>query len=180
MTKIDCMEKKLISVHAVTVHIYTIAIILLLLLLGILGLKYLHLKLAVQNYTQSTIWMNSQDKPTGQISDYGLIIANSVNSVPQTSLEGYISSLSKQLNRDVVVLDKNEKIMADTLPSNVGKLYSYDLNNEVKMTIEDGASRRFEEKSADYPNGIMQVVVPIKNSSGQTTGAVLVSDSTIK
>lgn len=173
------MERKKISVHAVTIHIYQIAIIVLLLLLAVVGIKYLHLKWSVQKYTQSTIWMNAQNKPTGQISDYGVIIAQSVSDIPPLGLQNYVTVLSKQLKRDIVVIDKSDKILADTIPANDGKNYGYDSNNEVKMTIEDGQVRSFEERSTDYPNGILEIVVPVKNAKGDVTGAVIISDSQV-
>ncbi len=171
------MEKKLISVHAVTIHIYTIAIALLVLLLLVLGIKYWHLKLSVQGYTRSTVWMNEQEKPTGFISDYGVIIAQSVQSIPASSLQNYVAAISKDLNRDIVVVDGSKKILADTLSSNSGKTYKYDLGSEVQLTISDGKLRSFEEKSSDYPNGITEIVVPMKNAKGDIVGAVLISDS---
>ena len=174
------MEKKKISVHAITVHIYTIAIVVLLILLAALSIKYLHLKWSVAKYTQSTIWMNSQGKPTGQISDYGVIIAQSVSEIPPLGLQNYVTALSKQLKRDIVVVDKSDRILADTIPANNGKTYDYDTNNEVKMTIEDGKTRSFEERSTDYPNGILEIVVPMKNAKGDTVGVVIISDSTVK
>ena len=174
------MERKKISVHAVTIHIYTIAVIVLLLLLAVLGIKYLHLKLSVAKYTQSTIWMNSQGKPTGQISDYGIIIAQSASDIPASGLQNFVTNISKQLNRDVVIVDSSQKILADTISVNNGKTYNYDGNNEVRMTIEDGQTRSFEEKSADYPNGILEIVVPMKNVKGNITGAVVISNSQIK
>ena len=174
------MERKKISVHAFTIHIYQIAVVVLLVLLVVLGIKYLHLKLSVIKYTQSTIWMNSQGKPTGQISDYGVIIAQSVSDIPPTGLQSYVTNLSKQLKRDIVVVDKSEKILADTIPANNGKTYGFDSENEVKMTVEDGQTRSFEEKSVDYPNGILEIVVPVKNAKDDTTGAVIISDTQIR
>ena len=174
------MERKKISVHAVTIHIYTIAVIVLLLLLAVLGIKYLHLKLSVAKYTQSTIWMNSQGKPTGQISDYGIIVAQSASDISASGLQNFVTSISKQLGRDVVIVDSSQKILADTIPVNNGKTYNYDSNDEVRMTIEDGQTRSFEEKSADYPNGILEIVVPMKNAKGNITGAVIISNSQIK
>ena len=173
------MERKKISVHAITIHIYQIAVVVLLLIIAVLGFKYVHLKLAVKGYTQSTIWMNSQEKPNGQVSDYAVIVSQSVLEIPPSSLQGYIASLSKQLNRDIVVVDKSEKILADTVSANVGTVYSFDRGKEVKMTIEDGQIRKFEEKSADYPNGLIEVVVPIKNAKGDITGAVLISNTQV-
>lgn len=174
------MERKKISVHAFTVHIYTIAVVVLLLLLVILGIKYIHLKWSVVKYTQSTIWMNSQEKPTGQISDYGLIIAQTALDIPVTNLQNYVVNLSKRLNRDIVIVDKSQKILADTISSNVGLAYGYDKNNQVKLAMEDGQTKSFEEKGKDYPNGILRLVVPMKNASNQITGAVIISSSTVK
>lgn len=173
------MERKLISVHAVTIHIYTIAIILLFIALGVLGLKYLHLKQSVKNYTNSTIWMNQQDKPTGQISDYGLIIAQSVGEVPSADLQNYVAMLSKQLNRDIVVMDKTKKITADTVEQNRGTTYSFDPNNEINMSVTDGKTREFKELSNDYPQGVGEIVVPVKNTAGNVTGIVLISNTQV-
>jgi hypothetical protein len=173
------MEKKTISVHAVTIHIYTIAIILLLLLLGILGLKYIHLKLAVQGYTRSTIWMNQQERPTGYISDYAVSIAQSFQYVPAADAQNYISAVSKALSRDIVVMDNTQKILADTIPANKGTVYTGD-SGIIQMTIGDGKTRKFEEKGVDYPNGILETVVAMKNAKGEIVGAVLISNSTIK
>lgn len=172
------MEKKTISVHAFTVHIYTIAIVVLLLLLAVLGIKYMHLKLSVQKYTQSTIWMNAQEKPTGQISEYGLIVAQSVSEVPPADLQNYVTNLSKILNRDIVILDKNQKVLSDTVSANKGTTYGYDTNGEIKATLTDGKVRLFEEKSADYPKGLAELVVPITNAN-QITGAVLISNTQV-
>jgi hypothetical protein len=174
------MEKKLISVHAVTIHIYTIAIALLLLLLMLLGLKYAHLKLAVKDYTKSTIWMNQQARPTGQIGDYGLIVGQAYQSIPQADLQNFVTDLSKKINRDVLILDRNKKILADTLSANKGKVYDLDNDNQIIKTMEDGQTRTFEERSSDYPNGLLEVVVPIKNVKNEVLGAVLVSNSSLK
>lgn len=179
MSTITHMEKKTISVHAVNIHIYQIAIVVLVLLIGVLGAKYLHLKWSVANYTASTIWMNQQNKPTGQVSDYGIIIAESSSEIPSDQLQNYVTNLSKALNRDIVVLDVSEKILADTVPANKGTIYNSDANNVIKETLSDGKTRVFEEKSTDYPNGILEVVVPVKNANSQITGAVLVSNSEV-
>ena len=174
------MEKHKISIHAFTVHIYSIAIGLLVLLLIVLGLKYLHLKLAVKGYTDSTIWMNQQLKPNGFISDYGLIIAQAATTLPASDLQNYVSTLSKTLNRDIVVMDQTKKILADTVVANIGTIYDFDKNDEIKMTITDGQYRSFEERSTDYPSGVLEIVVPMKNGKGEITGVVLVSNSLIK
>ncbi|MCL6096833.1 MAG: cell wall metabolism sensor histidine kinase WalK [Patescibacteria group bacterium] len=174
------MEKKTISVHALTVHIYTIAIVALLLLLAVLGIKYVHLKWSVNKYTASTIWMNQQEKATGRISDYAVIIADGASGyISSTELQNYVTTLSKSLNRDIVVLDKARKVLADTIPANKGTIYGFDSNNEIQTTLADGKTRQFEERSADYPNGVWEVAVPMKNAKGDIIGAVLVSNTQV-
>jgi hypothetical protein len=173
------MEKKQISVHAFTVHLYTIAVVVLLLLLGLLGLKYIHLKLAVKNYTKAAMYINTMSKPTGYISDYAIIVANSVSKMPEASMQAYVADLGKTLSRDIVVVDKNQKILADVVAANRGSTYTYGSQDEVKMTIADGKTRKFEERGVDYPNGIWQIVVPTKDASGNITGAVIFSDTQV-
>lgn len=181
------MEKKKIEVHAVTIHIYTIIIALLALLLAIVGLKYLHLKFAVEDFTQSAMMMNANQQPMGNISDYAVIIATTVVGYPQGTplytqpavLQNYVATLSKELQRDVVVLDKNRKILADTVAANVGTSYQHDLGKEVDQTLKDGVSRSFLETSTDYPSGVTEVIVPMKDANNQIIGAVLVSNTTV-
>lgn len=172
------MEKKLISVHAVTIHIYTVAIVLLIALLGVLGLKYLHLKMAVKNYTQSAIYINNQAKPNGYVSEYAIIVARGVNQIPVASLQTYVEDLSKTINRDIVVLDKSQKILAHTISTNKGKAYGYGMD-EIRSTLGDGQTRRFEERGTDYPNGLWRLVVPVRNVTGEVTGVVIISDSEV-
>ena len=92
-------------------------------------------------------------------------------------LQQYVAQLSKQTGRDIVVMDKDKKILADTVPANVGKKFTEDKGNEVAQTLGDNQARTFIEKSSDYPQGIVQTVVPIKNAAGITVGAVVISSS---
>lgn len=180
------MEKKTISVHAVTIHAYTIAIVLLIAALALLGLKYVHLKLALHGFTQSTITMNEtqMNQPVSNVTDYAVIIATTVGQYPQQSkeltqsesLQSYVATLSTTLKRDIVVVDNSQKIVADTIAANRGNTYSQDKEDEVGLTMKDGISRSFVEKSQDYPNGISEVVVPVKNSNNETIGAVILSN----
>jgi len=181
------MEKKHVSVHAVTVHIYQIAVGLLLLTLLVLGLKYLHLKLSVRHYTQSAIWQQMNQQPVANVTDVASLIATTIGQYPSTQpmytqplvLENYVATLSKELKRDVVVMDTTRKILADTVVGNMGSKYTSDTNNEIGKTIEDGNTRSFTETSKDYPSGLSEIVFPVKNDKGQIVGAVLVSTSSI-
>lgn len=171
------MEKKSINVHALTVHMYAVAIIVLVLLLLVLGVKYVHLKMAVKNYTQSAIYLNEQNKPDMQLGDYGVIISESILMVPQANLQKYVSDLSTDIKRQIIVLDKSKKILASSNPVNVGKAYAYDLNDNINMTLADGEIRSFDEKSEDFPGGINMIAIPTKNAQGQINGVVLISNS---
>lgn len=175
------MEKKTINVHAVTIHAYMIAIVLLIVALLALGVKYVHLKFSLNNFMLSTMQMNDMQmhQPVSNVTDYGVIIATTVPQYTTTSsdgLQGYIAKLSSELKRDIVVVDSNEKILADTIAANRGSQYGYDKDGEVKSTMKDGISRSFVETSPDYPNGISEVVVPVKNASNEITGAVIISN----
>lgn len=179
------MEKKQVTVHAFTIHMYAVAVVVLGIALLALGAKYLHLKLSVAHYTQSAIWQQMTQQPTGSISDYGQIIATTIGQYPQgqalytqpLSLENYVTNLSKSLKRDIVIVDTNQKIVADTIVANMGSKYSYDQNSEVLFTLRDGTTRSFTETSRDYPNGISELVTPIKNDKGQIVGAVIISNT---
>lgn len=136
--------------------------------------------MSVDRFTASTIWMNQQGQPTGYVSDYALIIADSASwYVAPADLENYVTTVSKNLNRDIVVLDKDQKILADTVSANKGTIYKFDTSGAIRLTLSDGTTRLFEERSNDYPNGIVEVVVPMKNAKGETIGAVLVSNTQV-
>jgi predicted phosphodiesterase len=101
--------------------------------------------------------MNQQEKPTGQISDYAVIIADGASQyVLPSDLQNYVTALSKSLNRDIVILDKTHKVLADTIAVNKGTMYGFDSNNEIEATLSDGKVRLFEERSTDYPNGVWE------------------------
>ncbi len=170
------MEKKHMHVHAVSVHMYAIAIIVLIFLLLVLGVKYVHLKMAVQNYTASAIYLNEQNQPDTQIGDYGQIISESIVMVPGSSLQKYVADLSKNIKRYVVVVDKNKKVIASSMPASVGQAYNSDMGGEINMTFADGQVRTFEEKSANYPGGVSVLSIPVKNAQGQIINVVLVSN----
>lgn len=180
------MEKKTISVHAVTVHVYTIAIVLLFLALFLLSLKYLHLKLAVDEFTHATIVSNDMQMhaPVSNVTDYATIMATTVAQYPSSSpllsqsdaLQSYVSAMSQKLKRDIVVMDTKKKILADTVVVNRGATYSYDTNNEINLTMKDEVARSFLETSQDYPSGVSEVVVPIMNTQNVVVGALLVSN----
>jgi len=177
------MEKKVISVHAVTIHIYTIIIAVLVLIMLAMGAKYIHLKLATDRFMQATIWHNMQNQQNSNVSDYGALVAATITNMSLLStpdvLQKYVDASSKAVHRDIVVLDTHTKILADTIPTNRGSAYSYDKEQAIAMTLKDGIMRDFVETSPDYPQGLVEVVVPIKDASSNILGAILVSGTTI-
>jgi hypothetical protein len=97
-----------------------------------------------------------------------------------TDLQNYVTTVSKELNRDVVVLDTKKVILADTVKANVGKKFMEDNAGQVGETLMDGMTRSFVETSTDYPNGLDQVVVPLKDAGGKIVGAVVLSSETLQ
>lgn len=117
----------------------------------------------------------------------GNVIAATIVTVPANSplikqgpaLETYIQTLANQTKRDIVVVDTSRNILADSVPANVGKKYTSDTQDEISKTLGDGIARNFIEKSIDYPNGIEETVIAIKNPQGATVGAIIISPSSI-
>jgi len=99
-------------------------------------------------------------------------------------LQQYIARLNAVRKRDVVIVDARKMGLADADPSDIGKRYDHDPTNEVGKTILDGRSRAFVEKSAQFPNGARQIVVPIKigtpDSSKPAVGAVILEYTLIR
>jgi len=94
-------------------------------------------------------------------------------------LQNYVAAFSKHTGRDVVVVDTNKVILADTVAKNVGATFKEDKKSEVTMTIADSTPRQFVEQGVDYPNGIAQTVVALHDASGKTVGAVILSTSNV-
>lgn len=96
-------------------------------------------------------------------------------------LQNYVDVVSKKTGRDIVIIDVNGVILADTISENIGEKWAEDKEGEVMLTIMDSKPRSFQEISEDYPSGLMQVVVPVKDEAGKTFGAVVLSsDSTLR
>lgn len=89
------------------------------------------------------------------------------------ALQGYISDFKAIKKNNVTVVNRSKKIIGGAIPGDVGKGYAHDANNEVGKTIRDGLTRTFSEKSAEYPQGIHSIVVPLKMDQGRINGAVI-------
>ncbi|MGE5041498.1 MAG: hypothetical protein ACM3IJ_01200 [Candidatus Levyibacteriota bacterium] len=95
------------------------------------------------------------------------------------TLQRMITVMSAKTERNIVVVDKNKKILADTIASRVGQTYAEDKNGEISKTLFDGVPRSFIEKDADFPDGISQTVVQMKDANGTIIGAVIITSSNI-
>lgn len=157
-----------------TVNLYAALIVVLVLIVGVLSIKYIHLKLAMERYTYWTRAVNASQVTSDNTPDYANLILDGISYQQPGQLQSYVSAVSKDLNRDVEVVDTQKKVIADKFSVNIGLVYSYDKNNEVTQTLRDGVSRKVFERSPDYPDGIWLLVLPIKNAQGAITAALLI------
>lgn len=185
------MLHKLVKKVGPELHIFLNATVLLfcvVLVLAVLVLVFKHEKLkAAMFYFANQAAMASKQQYIGaDATEDGMMLATTIASVPtekvlwsdKANLQKLVSLLSHQTGRDMVVEDTHQIILADTIPANVGKLYTY-ANNADLQTMKDGKARRFTEKSNDYPGGVDEVVVAVKDGSGKIVGAVIMSTSHI-
>jgi two-component system cell cycle sensor histidine kinase/response regulator CckA len=89
------------------------------------------------------------------------------------SAQHIVTKLHQTQGRDVVLLDTNQVVVADSIPSRVGKPFTANPSDEVGATIRDRRVRTFFEASKEYPAGIKQIVVPVEDESGQVLGTVI-------
>jgi diguanylate cyclase (GGDEF)-like protein len=88
-------------------------------------------------------------------------------------LQGYISDIHRELGRDMEVIRRDRRILADALPENRGRRYDDNDQGAVEATMRDGRPRSFTERSDDYPQGILQMVIPLRTDRGTIVGAVV-------
>jgi diguanylate cyclase (GGDEF)-like protein len=89
------------------------------------------------------------------------------------ALRHYLKRMHDLQHRDIVIVDKFERILADVVPDEVGTTYTQDEGDEVDRTITDGAARVFVEHSEDSTEDMMQVVVPVSGPGNVVKGAVI-------
>ncbi len=171
-------------------HIFMNAVVLficavLALAVVVLLVKHEEIKSAMYFFANQAAIASKQRYVGADAVEDAQMLATTIASVPtkpliddKQELQKLVSLLSAQTKRDIVVEDTHQIILADSIQSNVGKTYLYGQNMDA-LTIKDGAPRRFTEKSIDYPNGEDEVVVAIKNTSGKTLGALIMSTSHI-
>lgn len=84
-----------------------------------------------------------------------------------------IGQLGQLLNRDVVVVDSNQTIIADKVAEEIGTRFDHDVADEVGQSLKDGRTRTFKEVSKAYPQGITLQVVPIRGKGDDVIGALI-------
>jgi diguanylate cyclase (GGDEF)-like protein/PAS domain S-box-containing protein len=89
------------------------------------------------------------------------------------ALQKYVELLHNVYHRDLEIVDLNQIIQADVVTKDIGKALTHDTNNEVGQTLKDGIIRSYKEISEEYPQGIKQVVAPLKNLKGEIIGALI-------
>jgi len=89
------------------------------------------------------------------------------------SAQTAISKLHQAQNRDVVLVDTNQLILADAVPAGAGKIYRDDPNHEIAATLADAQARTFVQRNAGSSLPIQQIVVPVQNPAGHVVGAVI-------
>jgi diguanylate cyclase (GGDEF)-like protein len=88
-------------------------------------------------------------------------------------LQRYVEEISKSYNRDIVVVDGTKLGIADADKTEIGTYFTQDPGNEVAATINDGRVRVFEEKNDHHPEGIMQIVVPLRITQGDAGSPIV-------
>lgn len=167
-------------------NVLLLCVLALFIVLGILAFKYLWVKKQWYGNTVQLQQGLSKIENANSAED-GKVLAITIATTPEgftplvkipSALQKYIAALSTATGRDIVILDKNNKILADTMQSNVGTTYTYD-NGVISKTLFDGVPRSFIEKSVDYPDGITETVVQTKDANGTIIGTLLISSSNI-
>jgi PAS domain S-box-containing protein len=102
-----------------------------------------------------------------------ILLMSESHKLPASSLQEIVVRLHQAQGRDVVLMDSDQVILADAIPSEIGKIFANDPGDEVGATIKDRQVRTFVEVSQAYPAGIKQIVVPVEGESGQVIGAVV-------
>jgi two-component system, cell cycle sensor histidine kinase and response regulator CckA len=89
------------------------------------------------------------------------------------SAQEIVAKLHQTQGRDVVLMDSNQLVLADSSPSAVGKLFVENPTGEVGATIMDRRVRTFTEVSQEHPAGMKEMVVPVEGESSKVLGAVV-------
>lgn len=110
---------------------------------------------------------------------FSLFILSGLSDIDNTDISNYqgiqkeVMKFKQTQNRDIVIVDRGKSIIADAVPSEIGRVFFHDRNNEVGETLKDGQIRDFTEISDAYPQGIKQLVVPLRLEDGSIVGGLV-------
>jgi len=90
-----------------------------------------------------------------------------------SELQKYVEQIGTRYGRDIVVVDAIKRGVADADPTEIKTFFTHDPGNEVADTIKDGSVRVFEEKNDNHPDGIMQIVVPLRHVAGDAKSPIV-------
>jgi diguanylate cyclase (GGDEF)-like protein/PAS domain S-box-containing protein len=98
-------------------------------------------------------------------------------------LQKYVDRLRAVHGRDLVFVDVKRWAIADADKHELGAVFNADPNDEVGQTIRDGRVRTFIERNVRHPDGVKQIVVPLReserNAKSAIVGAAIVEYSSI-
>src|SRR5574341_1189728 len=140
------------------------------LLLGFLGVLILSSLVGVFSVQQQ---FRSAEQTTVTEASNVADVVSGVVARNQVELQELVIQLHESQQRDVEVVGPDLRILADAVPEGVGTIFEGDQNGEVAATLKDGQPRTFVEISADYPQGVKQVVVPARDESGKIIAATI-------
>lgn len=185
------MLHKFIKKVGPELHIFLNATVLLVCLalvaaVVVLVFKHERLKSAMYFFANNAAIASKQKYVGADATEDAQMFATTIANVPaekvlfddKANLQRAVALLSRQTGRAIVVMNISEVIVADSIAGNVGKTYAYGHGMDV-ATMRDGQPRRFTEESVDYPSGVDEVVVPVKDATGKIVGAVVMSTSHI-
>lgn len=164
----------------------TLLAVALVIIVGIVGVKFLWAKMRWNNYAEKMQTKPMQYAALDSAED-AAVTGMTIMTVPAQNplfnqpdvLQEYVEDISDQTRRDLVIVDKQRVILADTFVQNVGTKFMHDDGDEVAKAIADGQMHTFVETSSDYPAGLSQTVIPLKETDGDIVGAIILSSSQI-
>jgi two-component system cell cycle sensor histidine kinase/response regulator CckA len=101
------------------------------------------------------------------------LLLNAGSNQPSASAQNMVTRLDQTQGREVVLTDANQIVLADAIPSRIGKAFTGSPGDEIGATIKDRQARTFIEVSGQHLAGLRQIVVPVEGTSGQVIGAVI-------
>lgn len=88
-------------------------------------------------------------------------------------LQSYVDDLHALHGRDLVFVDFNKEGVADADKNELGAVYNHDSSDEVGQTIRDGQVRTFVERNERHPDGIRQIVIPLRKIQAKSDSPIV-------